>query len=126
VARRGKPTILVADDSAPLRTLFSVVLQKEGYRVLEAPDGPRTVRTLLEEHVDALFLDVRFGLEDGIALAKELRLDWPDLPIALVTGDSSTAEATRRAGGFADLILPKPLTLTEIAAAASTLLRRRL
>lgn len=120
-----KPTILVADDSASLRSLFAASLEREGYRVVEAQDGPGTVRALLEQRVDAIFLDVRFGTEDGIALAKELRLDWPDLPIALITGDSSTREAEERAGGFADLVFRKPFTLGEVAAAAKQLLERR-
>ncbi len=115
----------MADDSGPLRTLFTVVLQREGYRVLEARDGVRAVRTLAEEDVDALFLDVRFGLDDGIALAQELRLDWPDLPIAFITGDTSTAEAVNRGAGLAELILTKPFTLPEIVAATERLLGSR-
>ena len=107
----GRPaTVLVVEDSDSLRSLVADVLDLEGYRVLEAEDGVRAVRLLAEERVDAVLLDVRLDLEDGVALARELRIDWPDLPIALMSGDSAGDEALGRAGGVTDVFLSKPFT----------------
>jgi two-component system OmpR family response regulator len=116
-------TILIAEDDTALRALLKAILTREGYRVLEAADGIRTVRLLAEEHVDALLMDVRLGADDGIALGHELRLDRPHLPIALMSGDSSAAEARERAVGLTDVFLEKPFTLPAVSATVETLLK---
>lgn len=125
MANADKATILIAEDNDGLRSLLTALLMREGYRVLEAADGVRTVRLLAEEKVDALVMDVRLGAEDGIALGRELRLEQPDLPIALMSGDSGTSEARERAAGLTDLFLAKPFTLTAVTATVEELLDRR-
>jgi DNA-binding response OmpR family regulator len=118
-------TILVAEDNERLRSLVAGLLEREGHRVLEAGDGVRMVRLLAEEDVDALILDVRFGTDDGISLAHELRQELPDLPIALISGDSSGGEAVRRASGLTDLFIPKPFTFGQLMGTVDELLARR-
>jgi DNA-binding response OmpR family regulator len=119
----GRPaTILIVEDSDSLRSLVAEVLDLEGYRVLEAADGVRTVRLLAEERVDAVLLDVRLDLEDGVALARELRIDWPELPIALMSGDSVGEEAIGRAGGVTDVFLSKPFTPEKLTGVVERLL----
>ena len=117
-----QPTILVVEDDEPLRSLLATILSATGYRVLEAADGVRAVRLLAEQHVDALLLDVRLGPEDGVALGRELRLDAPELPIALMSGDSAAAEAMERAIGLTDVFLAKPFTLEAVTATVERLL----
>lgn len=118
-------TVLVVDNDAALRSLVAEVLDHEGYRVLEAGNGVRTIRLLAQEQVDVLLLDVRLDLEDGVALGRELRLDWPDIPIALMSGDSSAVEAMGRAVGLTDLFLSKPFTPENLTATVEELLARR-
>lgn len=118
-------TILVAEDNERLRSLVAALLEREGHRVLEAGDGVRMVRLLAEEDVDALILDAWFGTDDGISLARELRQELPDLPIAIISGDSSDPEAIRRAAGLTDLFIPKPFTLAELMGTVDELVARR-
>jgi DNA-binding response OmpR family regulator len=118
-------TILVAEDNERLRSLVAALLEREGHRVLEARDGVRMVRLLAEEDVDALILDARFGTDDGISLARELRQELPDLPIAIISGDSSAPEAIQRAAGLTDLFIPKPFTLAELMGTVDELVARR-
>lgn len=118
-------TILVAEDNERLRSLVAALLEREGHRVLEAGDGVRMVRLLAEEDVDALILDARFGTDDGISLARELRQELPDLPIAIISGDGSGPEAIRGAAGLTDLFIPKPFTLGELMGTVDELVARR-
>ena len=122
MANSGSFTILVAEDNDGLRSLLSAVLRQEGYRVLEAADGIRVVRLLAEQEVDALLMDVRLGIDDGVSLGHEVRLERPHLPIALMSGDSSAAEARERAVGLTDVFLEKPFTLPEVKDAVGALL----
>ena len=115
-------TILVAEDDDGLRSLITSVLRGEGYDVLEAADGILVVRLLAEQDVDALLLDIKLGIDDGVALGHELRLERPHLPIALMSGDSPAAEARERAVGLTDFFLQKPFTLPEVKATVEALL----
>jgi DNA-binding response OmpR family regulator len=122
LANSDSYTILVAEDNDGLRSLITSVLRREGYDVLEAADGIRVVRLLAEQDVDALLLDIKLGIDDGVALGHELRLERPHLPIALMSGDSSAAEARERAVGLTDVFLQKPFTLPEVKATVEALL----
>src|SRR5918994_3641570 len=77
MAAQERATILAAEDNDRLRALLAALLELEGHRVLEAADGVRMTRLLIEEQVDALILDVRFGADDGVALRRELRQELP-------------------------------------------------
>lgn len=118
-------TILVVDDSDAVCSLIADALERDGYRVLQAPDGAHAGGLLAEEDVDAAILDVRLELEDGVELGREFRLERPDLPIALMSGETSGAEALRRAAGLTDLFLAKPFTLEKLTAAVEELLAQR-
>jgi CheY-like chemotaxis protein len=118
-------TILVAEDDARLRTLLTSLLERDGYRVLQAADGVRMVRLLAEEQVDALILDVTFGTDDGISLGRELRQDRPELPIALLTADSVVNETATRAAGVTDVFLPTPFTPEQVTSTLEQLLAGR-
>lgn len=124
MATPGNPTILVVENDHGLRSLLADVLELEGYRVLEASDGIRAVRLLAEERVDAVLLDIRLDLEDGIALGQELRFQWPDLPIAFMSGDSSGAEAAKRAESLGSPFLSKPFTPDGLTTVVEQLLGR--
>jgi len=122
LAAPGTPTILVVEDDRGLRSLLAEVLELEGYRVLEAADGIRAVRLLAENRVDAVLLDVRLDLENGVALGQELRLDWPNLPIAFMSGDTSGAEAIASTNGFSTIFLSKPFTPDRLTSVVEQLL----
>jgi DNA-binding response OmpR family regulator len=121
-----RATILVAEDDGRLRALLSDLLERDGHRVLQAPDGVRMVRLLAEEdQVDALILDVNFGTDDGISLGRELRHDRPELPIALLTDEGTVLETSTRAAGVTDVFLETPFRLEELRATLEELLERR-
>ena len=117
MATSRQRTILVAEDDAALLALLSEILEAQGYRVLEAADGVRLIRLIAEDSVDAVLLDVRLGADDGLLLARELRLDRPELPIALMSGDSTVPETS--IGPF----LAKPFTAERVRATVEALLR---
>ena len=50
--------ILVVDDEEPLRNLLQISLQRQGYRVVTAPNGIEAIQVLQEQKVDLVLLDV--------------------------------------------------------------------
>jgi DNA-binding NtrC family response regulator len=82
--------ILVIDDSEPVRTAFDVLLSLHGARVLGAGTPAAGVAALERETIDLVIQDMNFhreatGGEEGIALFRDIRARFPQLPIILLT-----------------------------------------
>ncbi len=56
--RQEKQSVLIADDSAVMRTLITHFISKLGYNALTANDGDACIRMLNSKKVDLLLLDL--------------------------------------------------------------------
>jgi PAS domain S-box-containing protein len=91
-------TVLVVEDEPVVRAVILEMLRDQGYRALEAVDGPSGLRVLLEEpHIDLLVTDVGLPGMNGRQLADQARETRPDLKILFITG---YAESVVMAEGF--------------------------
>jgi PAS domain S-box-containing protein len=88
-SRRG--VVMVVDDEADIRDVMCEVLRLQGYTVLEAADAQQALRLLHEAGPERrpgmLVTDV--GLPNGMngrQLADQVRVQWPQMPVLLVTG----------------------------------------
>ena len=82
-------TVLVVEDEAALRQSIGRLLQKEGYQVLEAPNGATALEILDHEAGKAISLvltDLRMPVMDGRQLASALARRHPSLPIIFMSG----------------------------------------
>jgi PAS domain S-box-containing protein len=82
-----KGVVLVVDDEVDIRTLMAEVLELQGYTVLQAADAPQALRQLADRMPDMLVTDI--GLPNGMngrQLADQVRAEWPQLPVLMVTG----------------------------------------
>jgi signal transduction histidine kinase/CheY-like chemotaxis protein len=84
----GVETVLIVEDEPQVRTLMREALVREGYRVLDAPNGPDgiTLATLLPGGLDLLVTDVAMPGMDGTELSARLRRARPLLRVLYVTG----------------------------------------
>ncbi len=112
---------LIADDDDDFRLLAARALRRAGFQVCEARDGEELVeryaalRALTNQHL-VIVSDISMPGRDGVTATAVLRHSAPDLPILLVTGESSPAvwRAAETAG--ATMVLAKPvdgITLVE-------------
>jgi DNA-binding response OmpR family regulator len=114
-------TVVVADDDPALRLLCRVNLELEGYGVIEAHDATELDGALDSEDVALVLLDVHFGADDGIEIARRLRETRPDVPIAFFSGTQpELSEESRR---LADAFIPKPFTLENLSETVQRLAR---
>lgn len=65
-------TILIVDDEGSMRHMLRMVLEKEGYQVLEAAHGLQGLEVLSRATVDLVLCDIRMPEMDGIAFLREL------------------------------------------------------
>jgi two-component system, cell cycle sensor histidine kinase and response regulator CckA len=102
--------------------LCRVNLELSGYRVLEAGSGEELDRLLAEaETIALLLLDIHLGDRDGMDIARELRKDRPEIPIAFLTGSGFYSRDDANAVG--DATIRKPFTLEELTETVSRLAR---
>lgn len=79
------PTILCIDDEVLGLEIRKVVLEREGYLVHTASDGPTGIHIFRQQPIDAVVLDFAMPGMNGAAVAKALREIRPTLPILLLS-----------------------------------------
>ena len=91
-------TVLVVEDEPVVRSVILEMLGEQGYRTIEAADGPSGLRLLrTDQRIDLLVTDVGLPGMNGRQLADLARETRPDLKILFITG---YAESVAIADGF--------------------------
>jgi CheY-like chemotaxis protein len=114
----ANPTILVADDDAPLRATLIRVLEAIGYEILEAEDGLAVMGYIGQCPPDAVILDLRMPGQDGLRTLEQIRELEKPIRVVAMSGaaggvDQGTLLAKALAQG-ADAALAKPFSLDEL------------
>ena len=123
---RQQATILVADDEPSMREMLSIVLQREGQRVLLAAGGRAAVELLRQEPVDILVSDVRMPDMNGVDLLREAKRIDPLVIGIMITAFASTESAVEALRLGAHDYLSKPFDVDELKAKVREALHRRL
>jgi DNA-binding response OmpR family regulator len=123
----SSPVILVVEDQPQMRDLLGAVLTSAGYRVVEAPDGSTALAHLRTGATDLVLLDVVLPDFDGYAVARWIRAEpaFAQLPILMLTGLVTEADAVQGFSAGADDYVRKPFLINELLARVRRLLRQR-
>ena len=119
-------TILIVDDDEGVTQTFARMLRLEGYQVRTAISAEKGLLEAEESHPDAIILDLRMPLVDGLGFLRRLRarVDQRETPVAIVTGDyfleDSVSNELQELG--AELRF-KPLWLEDLVGLARNLLK---
>ncbi|MBW9087075.1 response regulator [Rhizobium wenxiniae] len=111
--------ILITEDEESLRRFVARALRLDGHETFEAGDGAEGLEKLDEGSYDLLLSDIRMPVMDGIELAHQASVRFPDMKILLMTG---YAEQRERADDLASKIVdvvPKPFALPDIRKAVA-------
>ncbi len=103
-----KERILIADDEESIRFTFADFLNGGGYQVETAESLSSCIKKMQAEPFNLLFLDIRFGTDNGIEAIQALKVLQPDCSIVVITGDpcSETTVKARRYGAVDYLAKP--------------------
>jgi CheY-like chemotaxis protein len=117
--------ILVMDDDPQVRIILQRLLEKNGYEVVDAPDGKEGTRLFRQQPADLVITDIFMPEKDGIEVIQELTEDFPDVRIIAISGGGKTGKLDflphAEALG-AHLTFRKPLDLKELLDAVRTLI----
>ena len=118
---RGRETVLVVEDEEPLRSLIRRLLERGGYRVLEAADGDQAVTLAHAQKmaIDLLLTDVMLPHRNGRDVAQAVAAAHPGVRILFMSGygENTPAGAAR---------LEKPFGPLKLATSVRELLDQRL
>ena len=78
--------ILVIDDDVQVRQMLRQMLEREGYEVVDAPDGKEGIRLYRDEPADLIITDIIMPEKEGIGTIFELRREFPGVKIIAVSG----------------------------------------
>jgi len=115
--------ILVVDDEPPIVDLVRGYLEREGYRVDVAVDGPSAVAGAREHRPDVVVLDVMLPGFDGIEACRRIRA-FSDAYVLMLTARSEEIDRIVGLAVGADDYLVKPFSPRELVARVKALLRR--
>ncbi len=123
---RGTSRILIVDDDEGVTQTFARMLRLEGYQVRTAVNAEKGLQEADLSRPDAIILDLRMPLVDGLGFLRRLRArdDQRSTPVAIVTGDyfleDSVSTELRELGAQLRF---KPLWLEDLVGLARNLLR---
>jgi DNA-binding response OmpR family regulator len=74
--------ILIIEDEPQIRSMLRLMLEREGYKVVEAPDGNEGIRRYRENPSDLIIIPNK----DGIGMIMDLKKEFPTVKIIAMSG----------------------------------------
>jgi two-component system cell cycle response regulator DivK len=107
-------TIMVVEDSEDVRLMMRILLEMEGYRVIEAADGMQAVEMAINERPALIMMDLTLPLLDGLAATNRIRQHLSDVPVVALSGHvTDNYRSAAFAAGCTDYLV-KPLDFNHL------------
>jgi two-component system cell cycle response regulator DivK len=125
-SRRRRPLVLIAEDTADTRDLYTGYFTSRGFVVLTAQDGAAAVRVASEAVPDVMIVDLAMPQFDGITVIRKLKTDprMRRTRAILLTGYPSHVIERAALDAGVDLFLTKPCLPDTLERHVDTLWRK--
>lgn len=114
-------SLILVEDNETLSQELEHYLSEEGFDVRCADGGRALNEALLERTADILILDLNMAEEDGISIAKRIRISHPGIGILMLTARVMSSDKLAGYESGADVYMTKPARPAELAAAIRNL-----
>jgi len=113
-----KANILIIEDNEQNIYLVTFILEKNGYRVMQARDGREGIALARRSKPDLILLDIQLPVLDGYAVAHELRQNGElgNIPIVAVTSYAMSGDRERVLAAGCTGYIEKPINPETFAA----------
>ncbi len=120
-----RPSVLIVDDEAGVRSALSGVLRDEGYAVDAVDSGEACLDRLSRSAYDVVVLDIWLPGMDGLATLERLRQRHIESPVVMISGHGNIESAVRATKLGAYDFIEKPLSLEKTVLVIGNAVRQR-
>lgn len=106
--------ILVVDDDDQIREVLRDILLMHGHTLTTCADGISALKEFKKQKFDLMITDLGMPGMSGMELAEQVHKDYPDLPIAMITGWGTQLDPEQVKENGILSVLSKPFHLKEI------------
>jgi two-component system response regulator AtoC len=106
--------VLIVDDELNIRRVLAALLRREGHEVSTAADGEQALAVLQHAPVHVVVTDLVMPKLDGLELLKRIAIDYPDIPVIVITAHGSVDSAVQALKTGAFDYITKPFEQEEL------------
>lgn len=122
--RQNKNSVILVEDNISLREALEHHLVDAGFSIRGVGDGQELNQELAISKPDVIVLDLNLPEEDGISIAKRVRLAYPSMGIVMLTARVRSIDRHEGYDSGADVYLTKPVNPSELTTVLQNLCRR--
>jgi two-component system, OmpR family, KDP operon response regulator KdpE len=115
--------VLIIEDEPAIRSVLRVLLEAQGYRVVEADTAARAEIETRSHKPDLLLVDLGLPDEDGLKVIRRVRA-WSQVPIVVLSARTMEEQKIAALDAGADDYVTKPFSAPELLARLRAALRR--
>ena len=109
------PKILIVDDNDMMRTLLRGILRSESYEIIgEAKNGAIALDVIAKNKPDIVFLDVIMPEMDGLETLQNIKSNYPEIVVVMITGNPSKENVEESIQGGASGFIIKPFNSAKV------------
>jgi DNA-binding NtrC family response regulator len=117
--------VVVIDDERPILMTLEALLKRHGYAALLANTAAAGIAAVRKNTPDLVLLDLGLPDADGLDVLKELRRDWPDTQVIILTAHDSLSNAIDSIKLGAFHFISKPYAPEELLSLMGQALEKR-
>jgi DNA-binding response OmpR family regulator len=117
-------SVILVEDNISLREALEHHLVDAGFSIRGVGDGQELNQELAVSKPDVIVLDLNLPEEDGISIAKRVRLAYPSMGIVMLTARVRSIDRHEGYDSGADVYLTKPVNPSELTTVLQNLCRR--
>jgi two-component system cell cycle response regulator DivK len=111
-------TILYIEDDSDNSSLMKRLLERRGYRLLQAATGLEGLAIIQREEVDLILLDINLPDIDGYEVARRLRTDegskLAHIPVIIITANVLKSDYEKAKSSGFEVYIAKPYNIDEL------------
>lgn len=115
--------LLIVEDDTELISFLKEILSGNGYSITTTQEGSQALSLVKKIKPDLVLLDLGLPDVDGETISKQIKTEFPEIPVIILTAKDNTESVVRNLSLGADDYITKPFVTDELLARIKARLR---